>query len=137
MAFPSVKVEKWTPDDIQSDGRGRADMLFFFTWLRRKNVKRILRVIVDDHTDPPHSDEAIKQCLAPFGVEILNWSKSDLDPVTIFDASKELREVHLYWSGNNAVLRGWSEPDGLRRLPNLGVVNLSVNSVRLSNIFWL
>ncbi|KAF5872904.1 putative major intracellular serine [Botrytis fragariae] len=38
----------------------------------------------------------------------------------------ELKEVYLQWSENNAVLRGWSEPEGLRRLVDLTKVHLHV-----------
>jgi hypothetical protein len=37
--------------------------------------------------------------------------------------------VCLYWSGNNAVLRGWSEPGGLNQLKRLEKVHLHVGRV--------
>jgi hypothetical protein len=40
-------------------------------------------------------------------------------PFTIYRTCPNLREVILHWSGSNAVLRGWSEPEGLTRLPKL------------------
>ena len=151
VAFPPVTVEKWSParpkegttptdqvditDLLKSGATGRADLVFFFKWLReKKNVERILRVMVDDSVSPPHSDEAIEMALRPFGVETLDWSKPDLDPETIINSSQELRELHLHWNGNNAVLRSWSDPEGLRRLPNLSVIHLSVDSVSLAHV---
>src|SRR5437764_691007 len=44
-------------------GRGRTDMGFFFNWLAKKNVRRILKVVVDDLDAPAHSDEAIEEAL--------------------------------------------------------------------------
>ncbi|KAF6833666.1 hypothetical protein CPLU01_05387 [Colletotrichum plurivorum] len=93
-------------------------------------VKRILKVIVDDSSQEPHSDAAIEKALEGFGVESLEWSKLDLDPETLYNAtltktspklppSSELSEVVLRWSGNNSALRAWGEPEGLRRLPKL------------------
>jgi len=52
--------------------------------------------------------------------------KSDLCTETIITAAPDTREVSLYWSGNNAVLRGWSEPGGLNLLTKLEVVRLHV-----------
>lgn len=105
-------------------------MIFFFNWLREKGVKRILKVIVDDLEQPSHSDEAIENTLRGFEVEILDWRKIDLCPEVIYKSSKKLKEVYLRWSGNNAVLRAWSEPDGLKKLEELTKVHLHVKHVR-------
>ncbi|KAK1757348.1 hypothetical protein QBC47DRAFT_399689 [Echria macrotheca] len=132
VAFPAVFVRNWRKNPLrvppgEEATRGRSDMLYFFQWLREKGVERILKVIVDDSKSPPHSDEAIEMSLKPFRVEVLDWSKPDLDPVTICNASQDLTEIVLHWSGNNAVLRAWSEPEGLRKLPDLSVINLLVD----------
>lgn len=133
------KGEKLLP---RSGRRGRSDMLFFFDWLRKeKKVERILKVIVDDSSSEPHSDAAIEKALEGFGVESLEWSKLDLDPETLYNATltktspelpptSQLSEVVLRWSGNNAVLRAWGEPEGLRRLPKLKKVYLFVDEAR-------
>lgn len=135
VAFPSVTVLPQprlseSPANSMKLGRGRTDMLFFFQWLReKKSVKRILKVIVDDEREPAHSDEAIEKALKGFGVEILDWRKVDLCPQTICAVSDKLREVYLRWSGNNTVLRAWSEPDGLKKLEDLSTVHLDVRQV--------
>lgn len=100
-------------------------MIDFFQWLRqKKNVRRIVKVIVDDSQRPAHSDEAIVRALQDLHVEVLHWLKTDLDPVTIHSVSTEIRELYLRWSGNNAVLRGWGEPDGLPKLKFLRTVKV-------------
>jgi hypothetical protein len=99
-------------------------MAFFFDWLWGKSVRRIIKVIVDDLGHPPHSDEAIEKALKPFEVEILDWRRLDLDPVTLEMIGKGLREVHLHWSGRNTVLRSWSEPEGLAKTPTLEVIRI-------------
>jgi hypothetical protein len=111
------------------DGKGRSDMIFLFDFLRRKNVKRVIRVIVDDRLDPPHSDEAIEKALGGLKVEIWDWRKHDLCTETIITAAPDTREVCLYWSGNNAVLRGWGEQGGLNLLRRLEKVHLHVEQV--------
>ncbi|KAL6792270.1 subtilisin-like protein [Trichoderma sp. SZMC 28013] len=130
---------------------GRKDMVHFFNWLYEKGVRHIIRVSVNDSGDPGekiHTDQAIQQCLERFVVESLDWQKTDLDPETILRVSarslekaaptsedpknvellpdRQLRELRLRWSGNNAVLRAWSEPEGLPLLPRLERVYLLI-----------
>ncbi|KAM0565038.1 hypothetical protein ACHAP9_008779 [Verticillium nonalfalfae] len=139
VAFPRLEVEpkpalhprtNAADEDypLENLGRGRTDMIYFFDWLRKKNVKRIIRVIVQEvDGQPSHSDEAIERALAGFQVEALDWQKPDLDPDTICAVSEELRELTLHWRGNNAVLKGWSDNDGLRRLRHLEKVHMHIH----------
>ena len=112
------------------DGEGRTDLVYVFNELRGRKVKTILKVIVDDLAEPAHSDEAIEKALDKMGVEIWDWKKTDLCTEVIQTAAPNVREVHLYWSGNNAVLRGWSEEGGLKQLKELTTVHLHVQKVR-------
>ncbi|RAK81430.1 S8 family peptidase [Aspergillus fijiensis CBS 313.89] len=102
-------------------------MVFIFDFLRKKRVSRILRVIVDDLLCPAHSDEAIEQAIRGFGVEVWDWRKIDISIDTIMDVASDVRELHLYSSGNNMVLRGWSDHGGLAQLKNLHTVYLHQN----------
>jgi len=121
VALPSLKLErrptfsKTNKKSPTLDGKGRNDMIFLFNFLRNKSVKRVIRVIVDDTLEPFHSDEAIETALGGLKVEIWDWKKVDLCTETIVTAAPDAREVCLYWSGNNAVLRGWGEPGGLNQ----------------------
>ena len=95
---------------------------------------------VDDTSSPAHSEEAIQSSLEKMVVEQLNWQKVDLDPRTICragtklekepgkfeEAPSQLTDIVLRWSGNNAVLRSWSEPEGLPLLPKLSRVQLHI-----------
>lgn len=103
------------------------DMIELFDWLRTdKKVARIVKVIVEDSQSPAHSDDAIIKSLSGFHVEVLHWLKVDLDPVTIREASSEIRELYLRWSGNNTVLRGWGEQEGLLKLKSLEAVDIEL-----------
>lgn len=123
VAFPNLQIgftsnanaDKAT---VKSDGNGRSDMTVLFDFLRNKKVKRIIRVIVDDKDDVPHSEEAIQRALKDFSVEIWDWQKYEICTETILAVAPDVEEVHLWWSGNNAVLRGWSEDEdkGIRGL---------------------
>lgn len=135
VALPSMQLEKRpiVPKAGRKipkpDGRGRSDMVFLFNFLRNKRVKRVIRVIVDDTLEPAHSDESIEKALGGLKVEIWDWRKIDLCTETIVTAAPEAREVSLYWSGNNAVLRGWSEVGGLNMLTRLKKVHLHYGQV--------
>ncbi|KKO96893.1 hypothetical protein THAR02_11002 [Trichoderma harzianum] len=142
-------MDRQMADKSQQEHLGRKDMVHFFNWLYEKGVRHIIRVTVNDSGDPGekiHTDHSIQQCLERFVVESLDWQKTDLDPETILRVSvrslekaaptsedpknvellpdRQLRELRLRWSGNNAVLRAWREPEGLPMLPRLEKVHL-------------
>lgn len=129
-AFTDEHGEFW-----KSKSTGRKDLLYFFNWLHRKKVKHIIRLHVDESHDSLHCEEAIEKALHPFHIDILSWSKPDLDPDMLCRACPDVQELHLRWSGNNAVLRSWSEADGLRRLKHLSRVCIYYDEVRLSTYF--
>ncbi|KAL2817706.1 hypothetical protein BDW59DRAFT_131874 [Aspergillus cavernicola] len=108
---------------FQSKAGGRKDLLFFFSWLKDKKVKHIINLVVHDPIDS-HDDEAIETCLSGFRIDVLDWSKPDLDPEMLCSACPDVKELHLRWGGNNAILRAWGEPEGLRTLKNLEQIYL-------------
>ncbi|KAI0902147.1 hypothetical protein F4806DRAFT_445844 [Annulohypoxylon nitens] len=133
VSIPRVEVKddpvrlKTGQRELKPDGNGRTDMKPLFKWMRdEKKVQTILKVIVDDLQQPAHSDDSIKFCLTGMGVEIWQWKKFDLSPEVIQSIAPGVRIVHLYWSGNNTVLLGWSAPEGLRQLKQLEEVHLHV-----------
>lgn len=48
--------------------------------------------------------------------------KNDVEAIS----ENQLRKLDLQWSGNTAVLRAWSEPEGLPSLPHLNEVKVIV-----------
>jgi hypothetical protein len=137
VALPRVRIR----EETKGKSEKYTDQLFFLHWLRKKHVKKILKLIVDDSCKP-HNDEDIEKVLlgasAPvssFDVEILDWRKTDLCPMTIKTAAPHVRELHLQWSGNNSVLRGWSEPQGLPSIRSLEAIYLRYRLVRNSFFF--
>lgn len=142
--IPRITVEEPQPSKSRTlariqvkpvpDGAGRSDLVHIFNQLRSKGVETVLRVFVQDSDpdSPSHSDEAIEKALQGLGVEVWDWNKTDLCTEVTLTAAPKAREVHLYWSGNNAVLRGWSEAGGLAKLPELGLVKLHIQQVSLA-----
>lgn len=67
-------------------------------------------------------------------VEILDWRRLDLDPVSLTRVGKCLRELHLQWSGKNTTLRAWSEKEGLAMIPTLETISVTQVEVFKSTI---
>ena len=147
VRFTNVTVVRSGRKAASSNSLGRQDMEFFMQWLYSKGVRRILKLEVDDSRKSAHSDESIQKSLEKIVVEHLDWQKVDLDPRTICQISNkvemkiptkdepnrmelspgnQLKELTLRWSGRNAVLRAWSEPEGLPLLAELKTVNLHI-----------
>lgn len=139
MCIPKISVQlkrlnEWAgareqSTKVKSDGAGKRDLYYIFDRLRKKGVKTILRVLIDDSVSPAHSDEAIEDALRTMDVEVWDWSKTDLCTEVIHKAAPKVREVHLYWSGNNAVLRGWGDDGGLKKLRELNNVYIHIQQV--------
>lgn len=148
VALPPLVMKPMPPANKGEIRYQHADQLFFFEWLqKRKGVKKIFKAIVND-TDSPHRDEDIINVLAgkgtrgparlqSFDVEILDWRKTDLCPIVVQSAAPNLQELHLRWSGSNAVLRGWGEPEGLPKLKQLKIIHLHYTEVSLCTLSLL
>ncbi|KAL4967299.1 uncharacterized protein BDV14DRAFT_207526 [Aspergillus stella-maris] len=91
---------------------------------RLKGVTTVLKIVVEDLDGQPHTDMAVEKSLRGKGVEIWDWRKVDMCPDVIQQAAPGVRNLHLYWSGRNVVLRGWSEESGLRRLKHLEQITM-------------
>ncbi|KAI9667432.1 MAG: hypothetical protein M1821_000247 [Bathelium mastoideum] len=122
-ARESLEVLKKKPFWVSA---GRKDYLAIFEWLRRKQVERILKIIVVDDEANPHSDEVIIESLKNFDVERWDWIKFDICSDVIEQAAPNVRYLNLYCSGNRAVLRSWSSPTGLVRLSKLRSVHVDM-----------
>jgi hypothetical protein len=91
-----------------------------FGWLREtKDVTSVLKVVVQDNQDCPCRDDAIEKALQKLNVRYLDWNKIDLCSETIYRAAPDVKDLWLYSSGKNAVLRGWAQSDGLGKLSNV------------------
>lgn len=122
LELPCIEVKSSLShnEGPHEDCKGRRDYESVFNWLKKKEVKRIIHLSVEDYHPRSHSDESIERALE--GLKVVkswDWCKPDIDSETLLNAAPEVQELVLYWSGNNAVLRGWSEPEGLHRLRNL------------------
>ena len=110
----------------QSSMRSKLEATEIFSYLRRQSVYHIETVKVLDCRWHPHPDNAIAEGLKGFSIRSLNWRKLDMDPCILAEV-KELRELHLYSSGNECVLKYWTMPETLGSL-------LEVSRSRLSPI---
>ena len=95
---------------------GRRDMHLVFQWLKRQNVKSVLKLTVIDNAEPSHSDESIEACVDGLDIRIWNWYKIDLCCSVVSKSAPRVNNLALHSSGNNAVLVGWSSRVGLATL---------------------
>lgn len=117
---PSADASETKPG---TNGAGRRDFDEIFKVLATKRVRKIIRLIVDDDDTCPHQDDVIER-LNKFDVEEFQWRKMDVSSVILRHAVPRVRTLRLFSSGNHAVLREWSSPDGLNRLRWVGDVCL-------------
>lgn len=111
----SVKLPELRQRDEKRGFRNEAQVVL--DWLRLRGVERILKVDVPDCLDDPHTDETIVSSLHPFKyIDHLIWRKRDLAIQTLLKAVPLVQNLHLYSSGNEAVLSQWRGPFGLCRL---------------------
>ncbi|SRR6266480_7638179 len=95
-------------------GRKLSAPLAVFDWLRDQKVRRIIDVDVDDDMEPCCTNDAIEASLKGFEVQRLRWKRTDIPCDVFSNSTSALSDLSLYWSGDMAVLDGWSGPDGLR-----------------------
>ncbi|KAG7423012.1 hypothetical protein Forpi1262_v016053 [Fusarium oxysporum f. sp. raphani] len=149
VSLPDIQVDfkrrsQFIPhNNTKKSGKERRDLKFFFDCLQTQGVRHIIRVDVEDSREFPHSDQAISESFHTITVEQFNWKKVDLDPRVICKlgskatwgevtpdlsttCDSQIREVTLSWSGNNTILRAWSEPEGLPLLPRLRKITILV-----------
>lgn len=135
VAIPKLEIEKLSTSKWERepfwDSKGRKDYLAIFDWLYERKVNHIVRVIVADHDDRPHSDAVIVRALHNFGVDSLDWRRFDLSSHCILSAVADVRHLKLYCSGNNAILRSWSAPSGLVNLKNLQILEVELHLVSI------
>ena len=120
-SFEVIPDESQRPGEQEQLGSGRANFGIIFRVLKNDiGVRKILKIEVEDIEQPSHRDDIIIDCLKDFGIEEWDWRKLDLCTEVIREAAKDVRQIRLYSSGNNAVLRGWSGEDGLKSFEKVG-----------------
>lgn len=120
LPYVQVKTARSRGASPDKDCLGRCDYETIFSWIKKKGVKQIIHLSVEDYQPRSHSCESIEKALKDLRVvKVWDWCKPDIDSETLIKAAPDVQELVLYWSGNNAVLRGWSEPEGLNRLRRL------------------
>lgn len=114
VALPKLVVNSHREDtkDKRTKGRGLRELTRIFDWLRQNHVNKVIKVIVVDDGDISHSDSAIRDAVSGLDIQYWDWKKTDICSDVILQVAADVKEVALYSSGNNAVLRGWSSPDG-------------------------
>lgn len=122
--FPDlISTFPCTLDDYRKDYDEVHDVL---RWLNAKGVEEIVEVKVLDRLNTPHDDNVVKYCVQEFKVRTLDWRKLDLCLADL-DPQKTLKTLHLYTSGNMAVIHNWlarTDNGGIKRLGHVSLSTL-------------
>lgn len=86
-------------------GEGREDFEVIFRLLSKANVKKIIKIVVEDMEEPSHHDDAIIRSVSCFDCEEWDWKKLDLCTNIIHKAAPNATKINLYSRGSSAVLR--------------------------------
>ncbi|KAI0407365.1 hypothetical protein F4802DRAFT_19209 [Xylaria palmicola] len=122
---------------------GRTDLIGVFDKLRELKVTYIWRLDVEDRVRPSHTDAAIERAIQgkdstmkqeaatnpettmkqdlkrPISIHTWDWRKLDLSTDVIAFAAPAVKVVHLYWSGNQTVLKAWGCSEGIPTLHSI------------------
>ncbi|KAL4909352.1 hypothetical protein BDW74DRAFT_187521 [Aspergillus multicolor] len=110
---------------IDREPKGRDTLVKVFDKLITVNVRKILRLHVEDNADEwAHTDSAIEQAIRGFAqysttekrrealdIGEWNWCKPDINLDVIRHAAPLVEHIHLHWSGNQTVLYGWASAE--------------------------
>ncbi|KAE8440734.1 hypothetical protein EG329_006629 [Mollisiaceae sp. DMI_Dod_QoI] len=95
----------------------------FFKWLRGRNVKRIVKLIIVDDPYQPCRDKTIADCLQGFDVRYLEWNKDDIYIPPLKKHAGNLHELWVSWSGRGSALSGWLNPkEGIPTLKKARII---------------
>jgi hypothetical protein len=109
LAFETSLVYVQFPDfSKEEDNHFHDDVLKLFSWLKDQKVKTIRELRVPDNLYNPVPDEMIESMLSYFQIFSLDWRKMDMCFDVIRLSTRHVRKVHLYSSGNWAVLHHWA-----------------------------
>ncbi|OTA64878.1 hypothetical protein K449DRAFT_463901 [Hypoxylon sp. EC38] len=116
---PIQETNSVAEDEVETWEEDSKALCATFKWLKKKNVKQIVKLVVKDNPNRNCSDETIETCLDGFDVRYLDWNKSDMCVDTIRKKAPNVVHLWLHSSGSNAVLWSWSDSSGLRSLPKV------------------
>lgn len=137
VAFPQLDIkptERETYKDNTHLEKPHDEVFKVLKWLKdTKNVQRIMKLIIPDRLINPHDDSTMAKYLKEFGVEELEWKALDLCFTNLRDAMNPempeqgqggtgrsgIKSLHLFSSGNLAVIEHWLSKDGIQSLENV------------------
>ena len=112
-------------EDLRSE---RQEVWLILSWLKGKGVKEILRLVVPDCKVNPLDEDRIRRSMEGFVIKELDWRRLDLGIEPIMSLASTLSVLHLYSSGNWAVLSHWVSKGGLEELKKVRVPIYSFDS---------
>lgn len=123
-AFPQLDLFM---EDRQTFRAGRSldndhsEVFDVLKWLKHKKVEIIMKLKVPDRLVNPHDDIEMADQIDDFKVEDLDWKVLDLSIANLRHGTKQrLEKLHLYSSGNRAVVSHWFSNEGINSLSKVG-----------------
>ncbi|KAG5791231.1 hypothetical protein H9Q69_009712 [Fusarium xylarioides] len=105
-------------------------------WLKEKKVDVIMKLKVPDRLINPHDAKEMASKIDEFEVIDLDWKVLDLSIANLEDGTKQrLEKLHLYSSGNQAVISHWFSAEGIASLRNVCGSQLDQRSAKLEALF--
>ncbi|KAF2497767.1 subtilisin-like protein [Lophium mytilinum] len=120
--FPSLDM--WVEErDVFSESshlkREHTEVFKILKWLEKKDVTTIIKLKVPDRLINAHDDRKMASFVDYFNVKVLDWKVLDLSISVLGKNTKDLlEELHLYSSGNRAVISHWFSAEGICSLKN-------------------
>ncbi|KAF2678077.1 subtilisin-like protein [Lentithecium fluviatile CBS 122367] len=128
--FPSLDMlveERETFTESSHLKREHTEVFRILDWLKEKGVKTIIKLKVPDRLINPHDDIRMAELVDNLKVKILDWKVLDLSISVLEKETKDrLEELHLYSSGNRAVISHWFSDEGIYSLKNLKSLEIKI-----------
>ena len=96
-------------------------------WLKdKKGVTEVIELRVPGSDPRAESEEPIQRALSGLSIDELDWGVLDLSiDILLRGATKNIKRLHLYSSGNWGVLQQWSGAEGVALLHRVSISKMS------------
>ncbi|KAI9167901.1 subtilisin-like protein [Paramyrothecium foliicola] len=130
VEFPPLdlmEADRDTPKGNSHFQSKHTEVFRILDWLAKRDVDTIIKLKVPDRLVNPHDAIGMAERVGAFKVKKLDWRVLDL-PLSVFkdDAKDRIDELHLYASGNRAVVSHWLSQEGITSFKNLKTLDIKI-----------
>lgn len=121
--FPSLDMLLEERENFKENShlqRDHDEVFRILDWLDSRGVHTILELKVPDRLVNPHDDKRMAGFVDRLKVETLDWKVLDMSISVLEQGTRDrIKQLHLYSSGNSAVISHWFSEDGIPSLKNI------------------